>query len=135
MAAFKLVTGKSVQVRGAEKVKGALNLINDTLGVDTVQTVKGVFEKGIIGSVLGGLGSKNKNYGAPYKTEIAKEAISLTRGFVHKNSSNKMKETAEQMQLSYDEQIEVIKKFKELLDIGVITQEEFNAKKREVLGG
>lgn len=33
-----------------------------------------------------------------------------------------------------EDQIEAIKKFKELLDAGILTQEEFDAKKREILG-
>ena len=33
-----------------------------------------------------------------------------------------------------EDHIEQIKKFKELLDIGAITQEEFDAKKKELLG-
>ena len=34
---------------------------------------------------------------------------------------------------SFDEQVETLKKLKDLLDMGVLTQEEFDAKKREVL--
>ena len=33
-----------------------------------------------------------------------------------------------------EDQIEAVKKFKELLDAGILTQEEFDAKKREILG-
>ena len=33
-----------------------------------------------------------------------------------------------------DEQISTLKKFKELLDSGILTQEEFDAKKKEILG-
>lgn len=33
-----------------------------------------------------------------------------------------------------DEQIETIKKLKDLLDLGVLSQEEFDAKKKEILG-
>ena len=36
--------------------------------------------------------------------------------------------------MSMDEQIETLKKLKELLDIGVLTEEEFNAKKKEIMG-
>lgn len=35
---------------------------------------------------------------------------------------------------SFDEQIEAVKKLKELLDAGILSQEEFDAKKRSVLG-
>ena len=39
-----------------------------------------------------------------------------------------------QTTMSFDEQIETLKKLKELVDMGVLTQEEFNAKKKEILG-
>lgn len=134
MAAIKLVRGKSLHVRGADKVKETLNLVNETLGVDTLQTVKGVLEKGIVGSVMGGLGNKNKNHDFHTKTEITKDSISLARELVSQNSLNKVNETEKRDPLSYDQQIEVIKRLKELLDNDIITQEEYDAKKKEVLG-
>jgi len=36
--------------------------------------------------------------------------------------------------MSFDEQIETLKKLKELVDAGILTEEEFNAKKREIMG-
>ena len=36
--------------------------------------------------------------------------------------------------MSFDEQIENLKKLKELVDMGVLTQEEFEAKKKEIMG-
>lgn len=36
--------------------------------------------------------------------------------------------------MSVDEQVETLKKLKDLLDSGILTQEEFNAKKREIMG-
>ncbi|MBC3803340.1 SPFH domain-containing protein [Acetobacterium fimetarium] len=36
--------------------------------------------------------------------------------------------------MSFDEQIETLKKLKELVDMGVLTQEEFAAKKKEIMG-
>lgn len=36
--------------------------------------------------------------------------------------------------MSFDEQIEALKKLKELMDAGILTQEEFDAKKKEVMG-
>ena len=39
-----------------------------------------------------------------------------------------------QLSMSLDEQIETIKKLKELVDIGVLSQEEFNIKKKEIMG-
>ena len=36
--------------------------------------------------------------------------------------------------MSYDEKIDAVKKLKGLLDMGAITQEEFDAKKKDLLG-
>ena len=36
--------------------------------------------------------------------------------------------------MSFDEQIETLKKLKELVDAGVLSQEEFDKKKREIMG-
>ena len=36
--------------------------------------------------------------------------------------------------MSLDEQIEIVKKLKDLLDAGILSQDEFDAKKREILG-
>ena len=37
-------------------------------------------------------------------------------------------------QMSVEQQIDAVKKLKELLDIGVLTQQEFDAKKKDILG-
>ena len=37
-------------------------------------------------------------------------------------------------ELSVDDQIEAVKKLKELLDAGILSQEEFDAKKRDIMG-
>lgn len=52
------------------------------------------------------------------------------------NMAQGLSANAEQKQVitSLDDQIEQLKKLKELVDIGVLTQEEFNAKKKEILG-
>ena len=57
-------------------------------------------------------------------TEIAKDIIKETRS----NSSDKKE------QLTYEEQIDALNKMKALLDAGILTQEEFDAKKKEILG-
>lgn len=38
------------------------------------------------------------------------------------------------IKMSFDEQIETLKKLKDLLDAGILTQEEFDAKKKEIMG-
>lgn len=42
-------------------------------------------------------------------------------------------QNASQNTMTFDQQIEAVKKLKELLDIGVLTEEEFNAKKKEIM--
>lgn len=37
-------------------------------------------------------------------------------------------------QMSFDEQIEALKKLKELVDMGILSEEEFNKKKKEIMG-
>lgn len=127
MAAVKLLTGKSAQARGADKVKHTLNLIDNTLGMDVAGTVKGVLEKGVVGSVLGGAGNRKRGSEAPSKTELVNSALTIACNHVKKD-------VHEQEKLSHVEQLEAIKEFKALLDIGVISEEEFTAKKKEILG-
>lgn len=42
--------------------------------------------------------------------------------------------TTQSSSMSFDEQIETLKKLKELVDMGVLTQAEFDAKKKENMG-
>lgn len=48
--------------------------------------------------------------------------------------SNNLGSNAEVKTASLDEQIETMKKLKDLLDLGILTQEEFDAKKKEIMG-
>ncbi len=51
------------------------------------------------------------------------------------NIAQNLGPTAEtKSKMSLDEQIETLKKLKELVDIGILTQEEFDAKKKEIMG-
>ena len=51
------------------------------------------------------------------------------------NIAQNLGPTAEtKSKMSLDEQIETLKKLKELVDIGILTQEEFDAKKKEIRG-
>lgn len=50
------------------------------------------------------------------------------------NIAQNLGPTAEtKSKMSLDEQIETLKKLKELVDIGILTQEEFDAKKKEIM--
>lgn len=52
------VSGTSMAERGAEKIKGAIDLVDETLGLDTRGMVKGLMENGVKGTIINGF--KNK---------------------------------------------------------------------------
>ncbi|MBQ6323702.1 MAG: hypothetical protein IJI22_02595 [Bacilli bacterium] len=51
-------TNTTVAKRGSEKVKGAIDLVDDTLGLDTRGVVRGVVENGIKGTLINGIKKK-----------------------------------------------------------------------------
>ena len=51
--ATDLLTGQTLAERGAGKLRSALNLVDDTLGINTVDTVKNVLENGVTGLLFG----------------------------------------------------------------------------------
>lgn len=131
-AANKLITGKSVSERGAEKVKGAVNLIDKTLGINTVGTIKSVVENGVVGTVLGGFGKKSQAQikGSNTLTGI----LGATKDLLGKKTDEEERPKLETSPaMSVDNQIETLKKLKDLLDTGIITQEEFDAKKKQIM--
>ncbi len=52
------VTGTTTAERGSNIIKNAFNLVDDTLGLDTKETIKGVIENGVMGTLLKGIGKK-----------------------------------------------------------------------------
>ena len=54
------VTGTTLARRSSDKIKGAFNMVDDTLGLDTRGTIKGFLENGIKGKLIHGLGKKSK---------------------------------------------------------------------------
>lgn len=52
------VTGTTLAQRSSEKIKGAFNIVDDTLGLDTRGTLKGILENGVKGTILNGIGKK-----------------------------------------------------------------------------
>lgn len=120
-----LITGKTATERGAEKIKSAINLVDNTLGINTVETIKDVFDKGVVGTLLGGkVKNKSRNNKA---IGFVKNALNVTKEVLI--DSNEDSEKSQD-----DSDLEKIKKLKELLDIGAISQEEFDEKKKEFLG-
>lgn len=52
------VTGTTVVDRCSNMAKGAFNVVDDVLGIDTRETIKGVMQNGIKGALWNGLGRK-----------------------------------------------------------------------------
>ena len=52
------VTGTTLAQRSSEKIKGAFNMVDDTLGLDTRGAIKGLLENGVKGAILNGIGKK-----------------------------------------------------------------------------
>ena len=115
---FELLTGKNAFERGVEKTKNAVNKVDTALEIDTVGSVKNIFEKGI-GGILG----KGK-IGKTLKT-IFNVSNSVASGIEKKEP---------QKNSSPQEQMNAISQWKALLDQGIITEEEFTIKKKEILG-
>jgi hypothetical protein len=114
MALFKLVTGKTAPARSAKKVKNAIEIIDDTLGKKKT-------------------GSKRSR--SRSKSGKANDALAaVASGVVQKTNGPEQPALPEKAALSHDEQFVALKQFKELFDAGIITEEEFEEKKREVLG-
>lgn len=53
--ATKLLTGKTTAERNAEKVKNAIGLVDNTLGINTVSAVGSVIKDGVVGKVGKGI--------------------------------------------------------------------------------
>lgn len=126
---IELITGKTTATRGAGKVKSALGLVDDTLGINTMGTISGVLENGIGKTLFKGLGSSRTK---PANTSPATEAASA----LIQAATNKQPQPAEEAaatELSYEQRVESVKKLKELLDMGILSQEEFDTKKKELL--
>lgn len=52
------ITGTTLAKRGSNKIKDAFNMVDDTLGLDTRETIKGVLENGIKGAIFNGIKKK-----------------------------------------------------------------------------
>ena len=51
-------TGTTIAKRSSNKIKDAFNIVDDTLGLDTRGTIKGVLENGVKGTILNGIAKK-----------------------------------------------------------------------------
>ena len=51
-------TGTTLAKRVSDKTKGAFEMVDETLGLDTRETIKGVLEQGVKGAIFNGIGKK-----------------------------------------------------------------------------
>lgn len=130
---MELVTGKSVSVRNSEKFKSAVDLVDNTLGIDSLGTVTGVLQNGVKGVLFNGI-SKSTDGSKLSSKKIINKVLDVIVNDSEKETKNIEQAKADKNHLIDDEQIEAIKKLKDLLDLGVLSQEEFDAKKKELLG-
>lgn len=115
--ALEIVTGKNAFVRGVDKAKATVAMVDETLGIDSVGVAKTAAK--VVATKGAGLFSKRKG---------AKQVVSVTGGLLGKGKEVKT-ET-----LSPEEQAKAVEHFKKLFDDGAITQEEFDKKKKEIMG-
>jgi len=111
---YDLLTGQTAAQRNAGKVREAVDVLDGALGINTVDAVVGLVSKSTPGGILGGL---------------AKMALQQTAAQQPVSAASSTKSAA----MSLDEQMEALKKLKGLLDNGIITQAEFEAKKAQVM--
>ena len=52
------VTRTTLAKRSSDKIKDAFGMVDDTLGLDTRGTIKGILENGVKGTLLNGIGKK-----------------------------------------------------------------------------
>lgn len=60
-ASNKLLTGETSVQKGAKKVKDTIGLVDDTLGINTVQATGNVIKNGVVGSITGAIGKIGKS--------------------------------------------------------------------------
>lgn len=129
-AALHLLTGKTMAERSANKVKGAVGLVDNTLGINTIGTVKNVLENGIAHSLLGGFGKKVPSLKG--ETTVSK-AVGIVKDLLEPQTSQGSPSNSIPVSAPTDEQVKALKQMKELVDAGILTQEEFDAKKKQLL--
>ena len=118
--AMELLTQKSKLIRGIEKTKKVVSDVGDSLGIDK-ETAMGVAQFGIKALF------KKKQTNGNKQVETT-ETLKLPNGIFRR------KKTKQLPPLSPEEQATAVERLKQLLDNGVIMQEEFDLKKKEYLG-
>lgn len=52
------VTGTTLAKRGSNKIKGAMDIVDETFGVDSRGAIKGLVENGIKGTIINGIAKR-----------------------------------------------------------------------------
>lgn len=120
--AMEVLTGYNVVLRGLKKSKQAVESVDEVLGINSVGVAQAVVSQGVGGLLLNGTDKKNN---------------SKKGAFLNFASNIFQKKETPQQTVSTTitaEQFNAIKSLKELLDNGIITQEEFDKKKNQILG-
>ncbi|MGN0544480.1 MAG: SHOCT domain-containing protein [Acutalibacteraceae bacterium] len=130
---FELLTGKATYVRRVDKVKNVVGVVDDTLGIDTVDTVVNVIKNGVTSSAVGIIGKKIPK--SSKASGLIKNILNESDNILDSSYTATKKLDGSEIDTSMsNEKIETLKNLKNLLDSGVLTQEEFDAKKKEILG-
>lgn len=122
-----LVSSKKMHITVSDKRVYGINATGKTvdLPIDSISSVSSARRKGVV--VLASSG-KNKFFGLSNRDEIHKAITNLL--MERQNNPKQSTQTIKEIQQSDADEI---KKFKDLLDSGIITQEEFDAKKKQLL--
>lgn len=54
------LTGTTISKRGSQKISESIDLVDETLGLNTRDTIKGVLENGVKGALINGIKNKKK---------------------------------------------------------------------------
>lgn len=114
--ARKLITGKNAFERGMEKVKKGIETVDNTLGIDTVDAVFHVADTTVDASKKEKTADKIKGY-----IDMAKDIV------------GSKKEQPALPAPTQDEKLATLQKYKKLLDDGVITQDDYDKMKGQLL--
>ena len=122
------ITGKTLTKRATEKVKETIDVIDETLGIDTIETLKGVAKNGAE-MIVDNMAEKDGKKGAVGKVlKGGKDVLKMSI------ASKKQGVLPPSKTMSLEEKTAMLKQYKDMLDNGIITQEEFDVKKAELLG-
>lgn len=123
-----LVSSKKMSITVSDKRVYGINAGGKTvdLPIDSISSVSSSKHKGVVVSSSSG---KYKFFGLSNREEVHKAITDLLM-----ERQNNPKSTAEIKQEIQQSSADELAKFKDLLDKGIISQEEFDAKKKQLLG-